>query len=113
MNDNSLRELTVLDRTGDVTITWDDADGASKEKARAEIAALKTAGYLFFLLDGTAADEVAAGKGALVARIVTAEELLALEPETEPEAASEDQAQPKRGRPKKERAIAVPAVRGG
>lgn len=48
-------ELRILGAAGDTRLTWDVNDPASREKARAEIARMKAAGYLFFLVDGTPA----------------------------------------------------------
>lgn len=71
-----MNTLCVLCDQGDIRITWDHSDPASVENARKEVMELKAAGYTFFLVDGTPADQVAAGQGALNARRVTAEALL-------------------------------------
>ncbi len=91
--------LHVLNTQGDVTIGWDADDPASVAKARQEVEALRLAGFQFFLVDGSPADEVAAGRGRLSARRVEAEELLPPEPQGETAAAASDQEEtPKRGR---------------
>ena len=46
---------------------------------RATVATMKAQGYAFFLIDGSPADEVAAGQGNLVVRRVEAEALLPAE----------------------------------
>lgn len=108
-------ELSILGRAGDIKITWDHNDPEAREKARAEVKKLREAGYLFFLMDDTPADEIAAGNGELKARLASDEEILGPEPEaTEPET---DDAPKKRGRkagvPNKVKSIAVPPLRGG
>jgi hypothetical protein len=115
-----MNELSVLNATGDTKIVWDDNDEAARANARAEVARLKAAGYVFFLVDGTDADEVAAGKGELVARFVSAEELTDPAPDEPAETASSDAADsttaPKRrGRPPgpNRKAVAVRPLRGG
>lgn len=116
--------IHVLNSEGDIKVTWDHTSPEEVEKARAEILALKDAGFTFFLIDGTPADEVAAGQGALNARRIEVEELLsAAAPEQDPQPsdpAAVATAPPKRGRPKSspaasvERvAVAVPRQRGG
>ncbi|HXJ56433.1 MAG TPA: hypothetical protein VNU68_07185 [Verrucomicrobiae bacterium] len=103
-------ELRILGAAGDVKITWNHDDQADRAKARAEVARLKAAGYLFFLLDGSPADEVSSGNGELVAHIASDEEIIAPEP-------AETPAEPevRRGRPKGavKKAIAVKPMRGG
>jgi hypothetical protein len=113
-------ELSILCREGDTKVTWDKDDPASREKARKEVSRLRAAGYMFFLVDGSPADEVSAGNGELVARFVTEEELVG-EPAEVPiqETPSEPEAPKKRGRkpgvPNKGKVnvVAVPPLRGG
>jgi hypothetical protein len=110
-----MTELRVLDRSGDTRVTWDHHDEASKTKARAEVARLKEAGYLFFLVDGSPADEIEGGRGELVARYVDETELFetpAIEsPTPTEEAPPATEAPKKKGRPRK--VIATRPVRGG
>lgn len=107
-------ELSVLGGSGDIKITWDKSDPESIAKARAEVKRLREAGYLFFIVDGSPADEITAGNGELHARFATEEELLEPAP-TEPETQEmpEPEAPKKRGRKPKVNVIAVPPLRGG
>lgn len=57
------RTLSILNSTGDTTITWDAADPAACADARRTVADLKAQGYTFFLTSGSPADEVTAGAG--------------------------------------------------
>ena len=71
--------LFVLNSSGDVKITWDPNNAESVTTAREEVAALKQAGYHFFLVDTQEpADEVAAGRmaGELNCRRVEMDELV-------------------------------------
>jgi len=70
-------ELSILGRAGDIKLTWDKDDPESVAKARAEIARLKQAGYMFYIVDGSPADEIAAGNGELTARFASEAELVA------------------------------------
>jgi hypothetical protein len=113
--------LTVLDHTGHDTLTWDHDDEAGREKARQLVADLKKAGYAFFEVSGEPADEVSAGKGTLVVRKLTAEEVIALPQEEIPIVAEPPAEQPKRrGRPRKDASappkrevVATRPIRGG
>ena len=128
-----ITQVSKLCSEGDIKITWDDTDEASKADARREIAEMKKLGYSFFLVTGELADEVTAGGGALNVRRIPAEELLeepgdvpeirselpAIGPDV-PETQTEAQAPIKRGgrgRPAKQvpdrKVIAVPRQRGG
>lgn len=49
--------MRVLCEKGDVVIEWDAADAASIKAAKEEFAALKKAGYNFFLTDKRGTDE--------------------------------------------------------
>lgn len=80
--------LTILDHRGDTTLTWDHTNPREQEEARATVADLKSKGYSFFLVDGTPADPVGAGKGTLLVRRLTADEVLA-PPEPDPEKQAE------------------------
>lgn len=106
-------ELSILGPAGDIKITWDHNDPVEREKARAEVKKLREAGYLFFLMDDTPADEIAAGNGELKARLAMEEEILG----PEPDAAETDDSPKKRGRKagvlNKVKSIAVPPLRGG
>jgi hypothetical protein len=108
-------ELSILGGSGDIKITWDKNDPVSVARAREEVRRLKTAGYLFFLVDDSPADEVTAGNGELVARIVSEDEIVP--PESEPletGPAADPEPPKKRGRRSKAlKAIAVPPLRGG
>lgn len=120
MKMNPTHELRILGAAGDTRLTWDANDPADRERARAEVARLRTAGYLFFLVDGTPADEVTAGNGELVARFATDADLLDPTPteaqDTAP-APTTDEPEPaakRRGRPRKTtQAIATRPLRGG
>lgn len=112
--------LHVLCEQGDVTLEWNADDPESVARARAEVLALKTSGFTFFVVDGTPADEIAAGRGALKARRVEAEELLP--PDAVAVAAAGDETETaegaprRRGRPRKDEsvtAIATRPLRGG
>jgi hypothetical protein len=120
--------LSILDRSGDMTITWDHADEAARETARKEVEQLRSAGYSFFLVDGSPADEIVAGQGTLIVKRLSAEELIdPKEAETEgrddptssPEPIAEDAPKKRRGRPKgvpsksDRQAVAVRPLRGG
>lgn len=100
--------LSILTSKGDQELTWDPANPAEVTEARAAVLALKMAGWSFFLVDGTQApDEVSAGNGALRMRRVSAEELLAAEPQTpsvEPDQSLEAQAAPVPAAPEAPRA---------
>lgn len=110
--------LEVLGRQGHLTLTWDEADPAAVAEARAEVARLRDAGYAFFLVDDTPADEVAAGRGTLRCRRVDAPPGLDVvappDPPVEPEA-SEPPVNPRRGRalPHTTRTVAVRPQAGG
>lgn len=121
-----MTRLSILDRSGDITITWDHADEAAREKARAEVKRLASLGYAFFLVDGTPADAVATGAGTLIVRRLTAEEVVeppADESETESEASAAAPPPPidaptgpkRRGRPRNadRQTIAVRPLAGG
>lgn len=117
-----ITRLSILDRSGDITITWDHADEAAREKARAEVARLASLGYSFFLVDGTPADAIASGAGTLIVRRLTADEVVDLPiegvpGETEGESPATVPADPpkRRGRPRKadRQAIAVRPLQGG
>jgi hypothetical protein len=71
-----MNTLSILNGKGDTKLTWDAADPEQCREARATVAELKRAGYLFFLVDGNPADEVTAGSGALIVRKLTAEEVV-------------------------------------
>lgn len=106
-------ELTILDGHGDTTLTWDHTDLEAREEIRRTVADLKAKGYIFFLVDGTPADEITAGAGALIVRRLTADQVVDVEPvqDVKPQAASQEQ--PKhRGRPRKN-VIATRPVSGG
>lgn len=103
--------LSVLGRSGDMKLTWDHDDPAERDRIRAEIEILKSAGYSFFLVDGSPADEVAAGRGELIVRRLAAEEVLA---PAEPESAAEPQQKRRRRPPKSSRnVVAVRPMAGG
>jgi hypothetical protein len=110
--------LSILNGSGDQTLTWNHNIPEDVAKIREIIAALKSAGYQFFLVDGTPADEVTAGAGTLIVKKLTAEELTAapdlpLADELPAEATLPD-AEPdttKKGRGRK--AIAVRPMSGG
>ena len=76
-----MHTLSILDRTGDTKLTWDPDNPGECASARETVAALKAQGYTFFLVDGKPADEVTAGGGTLVVRKLTADEVVAAEPE--------------------------------
>jgi hypothetical protein len=71
-----MNTLTILDKTGDTKLTWDQTDPASCQKARDTVAALKAQGYSFFLVDGNPADEVTAGSGEIVVRKLAGDEVV-------------------------------------
>jgi hypothetical protein len=101
--------LSVLDRSGDIKIEWDHADPARREWARAEVERLRAAGYTFYLVDGTPADEVAAGGGTLVVRRLDAAEVVdppadEPAPAPAPDDAPAATAPKRRGRPPKAQA---------
>lgn len=115
--------LSVLDCTGDLTITWDHSDAAQREDARKEVERLKSLGYSFFLAGGSPADEIAAGGGMLIVRRLDAEEVVQAD-EREAPAADPAPADPpadpprkRRGRPRKDAAdrhvVAVRPLAGG
>lgn len=89
--------LFILNSTGDMQLTWDHTDPAEIEKARAELQALKDAGYEFFLVDGTPADAIAAGAGTLNCRRANVADLLPAEPPIDEQAAPQEQAPARRG----------------
>ena len=107
--------LSVLCSRGDLKLTWDHDDPESREKARAEVAALQEQGYSFFLTSGEPADSVQAGQGELVVKRLTADEVI--EPPSKPvevEAEAAEETPKKRGRPKGVRSVvAVRPLRGG
>lgn len=115
-------ELSILDRTGDLTITWDHADPVARVKARLEVQRLKAMGYTFFLVDGSPADEINAGQGTLVVRRIEAEEIVGpigpgIERETAPADPPAEPSKKRRGRPPKVAAdrnvVAVRPMAGG
>lgn len=73
-----LDSLSILDATGDRKVYWDPAKPEDVARAREEVATLKEAGYRFFLIDGTPADEITAAgaQGELVAKIITPDEVV-------------------------------------
>jgi len=100
--------LTVLNGTGDTKITWDHSNPEECAEARKTVADLKAAGYVFFLVDGSPADEVASGAGLLIVRKMKPEELTDPGPElveatAVPEAPEPAPAAKRRGRPPKAR----------
>lgn len=112
--------ISVLDSTGDFEIRWNDENAEEREQARRAVLDLKRQGYSFFLIDGSAADEVAAGKGALNCRRADPETLLAQQglAEAEQGAAQEQAAETtskRRGRKAGQpvQAVAVRPMRGG
>jgi hypothetical protein len=117
--------LSILGREGDTRLTWDPADPADCARARETVAALKLAGFSFFLTNNHPADEISGGsEGTLVVCKLTADEVVAPEPEPEPEAAEATpeiltSAPKRRGRPPKaqptgaKNVVAVRPVRGG
>jgi hypothetical protein len=114
-----IHAISVLGAAGDVTITWDDADPADRARARADVARLKAAGFSFFLAEDAPADEVAAGKGTLLARRLEAAEVVP-EPEPGPGPAAGPEPEPRpvprrRGRPPKagRNVVAVRPLAGG
>lgn len=113
-----MNTLTILDGSGDTTITWDHDDDAAREEARRTVADLKEKGYAFFLVDGSPADEVSAAAGKLIVRRLTAEEVTAPLPEPEPEATEPGAVDETsalirpRGRPRKQ-VVATRPIQGG
>jgi len=106
-------ELIVLDHTGHESLTWDHDDAEDRERARQLIADLKAAGYSFFLVDGTPADEVTAGQGKLLVRKLTAEQVTESPEQESPAAEPEPKQQPKkRGRPRRQ-VVATRPMAGG
>lgn len=102
--------LEVLNGSGHLTLTWDEADAAQVAATREEVARLKAAGYSFFLVDGSPADEVAAGHGELrCQRVAEPPGLSAAEPP------AEGPSNPRRGRalPRATRTVAVRPQAGG
>jgi hypothetical protein len=52
-------EMSILDRTGDMKVTWDPANPAEVEMARAQFEAAKAKGYAAYTLgEGGATGEV-------------------------------------------------------
>ncbi len=117
--------LEVLGASGDVTVSWDPADPASVERARAEYDRLRAAGYLMFTVRRRA-DAFDPAAGALDV------ELTAGPPETPASSPTPPLAavRPRRGRalrrypgeyaeqsraldPMAERVVAVPPMLGG
>lgn len=81
--------LQVLDRTGDLTLTWNPDDPDEVAEIRVEVERLKAAGYTFFAVVGaTGTDPVDAGAGTLIVRHVSspldppADDELPQQPET-------------------------------
>lgn len=68
--------LSILNHSGDLKLTWNHEDAAERERIRAEVEQLRAAGYTFFLVDGSPADEVTAGQGELVVKRLTADEVV-------------------------------------
>lgn len=98
-------ELIRLDRTGDTPILWNTNDPDSRREAADLIATLKSQGYLFFAVDGSEVDTIT-DDGVVHARKLSSVEVESLtEPAPEPKRG--------RGRPKKTKVIAAPALRGG
>lgn len=106
--------LSVLNSSGDMKITWDHSKPEECEMARQQVSLLKTQGYTFFLVDGQPIDEVSSGQGTLLVRKITVEELVESAKESEKEIAKK-----RRGRPAKtpptpdQNVIAVRPLRGG
>lgn len=114
--------LSILDGSGDFTVTWDHDNQEDREKARLEVERLRAAGYSFFLTDGTPADAIAAGAGTLIVRRLDASEVvdpLSTHTPDHPTVAADDQptepAKRRRGRPPKadRHVVAVRPLRGG
>jgi hypothetical protein len=110
--------LSVLDRSGDLTLTWDHSDEAARENARQEVERLWKAGYSFFLANGSPVDAVAAGAGTLIVRRLDAAEVVAETPPDEPSEPAEAPVDPpskRRGRPPKadRHVVAVRPLSGG
>lgn len=104
-----MNTLSILNGQGDTKLTWDANDPTACDEIRRQVAALKDQGYLFFLVDGRPADEVAAGGGELVVRRMEAEEVAAEPAEPAPTK--------RRGRPPRaaqdQSVVAVRPLRGG
>ncbi|MFA6046278.1 MAG: hypothetical protein WC718_14940 [Phycisphaerales bacterium] len=104
--------LEVLDSSGHLTLEWDPNDETEIAAIRAEVARLKAAGYSFFLVEGTPADEVAAGSGSgklVVRRIDDPADPPVQEPTTSSDSLAD---QPKRGHGG-QRSVAMRPMRGG
>jgi hypothetical protein len=112
--------LSILNGSGDTKVTWDHDNPEEVAQARQTVADLAALGYVFFLTDGTPADAVtAAGGGALIARKLAPDEVVAAVAETTlPADSPETPERPKRrGRPPKVRpetnVVAARPLRGG
>jgi len=114
------RTIEVLSPAGHVLLTWDPADQASVDRARAEFQALEAAGYEFFRVESQTPERAfSSTAGALVVKRVEAAEVA---PRAEPLSAP---APRRRGRPPKnatpttearaqtERVVATRPMRGG
>ena len=62
--------IDVLNATGHLSLDWSADDPAQVEAVRREVAALRAAGYTFWLTETEPADAVAAGRGHLLVRRV-------------------------------------------
>lgn len=110
--------LSILGAKGDTKLTWNPDDPEDCERARQTVAALKASGFAFFLADNSPADEInGGGMGTLIVRKLTPEEVV---PESDPPAdPTPDVPTPppkRRGRPPKNAAqnvVAVRPVQGG
>ncbi len=110
--DASRDTLEILNPSGHLTLTWSPSEPAEVAEIRAEVTRLKAAGYSFFLVDDTPADEVTAAGSTGQLKVRRIEDPTA-NPATEPVPASggqEDEAPPpKAGR----RSIAMRPLAGG
>ena len=104
-----IREIAILNSSGDLRLTWDPSSLEEVLRARDEVQHLKAQGYSFFIVDGQAADEVAAGRGELAFR--RTDEPLTETPVSDPAPEPGAETNRRRGRPPK--AIAIPPMRGG
>ncbi len=115
--------LSILNGHGDTKLSWDPADPAQCAEIRKTVADLKALGHLFFLANGSPADEVSVGAGTLLVRRLDADEVapdpVPPEPPTALESADATPAPKRRGRPPRnpvvpaQNVVAIRPLRGG
>jgi hypothetical protein len=106
----SLPRIDVLNGKGHLTLEWNPDDQEAVDHMREEIDTLKKAGYTFFITEDELADEVAAGKGHLIGKLLVRRTENPVEELTE---IAQEPARRRGRQPAAPTAVAVQPMRGG